>query len=171
MNTIPLWALALAYWLHLIATVVWVGGIALMAWLIWPGARAALGPQAADFLQTWHKRFNPLAWLSLAVLTGTGMVQMAANPNYDGLMRIENTWSVAIFIKHVAVMGMVLAGVVQQQVVQPALNRLLWLQARNPTATPAELHRWQKRETALMWLNVACALAVLAGTAIASAYG
>lgn len=171
MNTIPLWALALAYGLHLIATAVWVGGVALMALLIWPGARATLGAQAATFLHTWHQRFNPLAWLSLAVLTGTGMVQMVANPNYDGLLRVENTWSVAIFIKHLAVIGMVVVGLVQQQVVQPALNRLLWMQARSQTATPAELHRWQKREAALMWLNVACALAVLACTAIASAYG
>lgn len=171
MNPIPLWALALAYWLHLIATVVWVGGVALMALLIWPGARAALGVQAAAFLQAWHKRFNPLAWLSLAVLTGTGMVQMAANPNYDGLLRIENAWSAAILVKHLAALGMVGVGVAQQQVIQPALNRLLWLQARGQAAPPAEIKRWHQRETALMWLNVACAMAVLACTAIASAYG
>ncbi len=171
MDTIPLWALALAYWLHLLATVVWVGGVALMALLIWPGARAVLGAQAATFLHTWHQRFNPLAWLSLAVLTGTGMVQMAANPNYDGLMRVENTWSVAIFVKHVAVIGMVAAGLIQQQVVQPALNRLLWLQARGQATSTAEAQRWQRHETALMWLNVACAMVVLACTAIASAYG
>lgn len=171
MNPIPLWALALTYWLHLIATVVWVGGVALMALLIWPGARAALGVQAAAFLQTWHKRFNPLAWLSLAVLTGTGMVQMAANPNYDGLLRIENAWSAAILVKHLAALGMVGVGVTQQQVIQPALNRLLWLQARGQAASPADIQRWHQRETALMWLNVACALVVLACTAIASAYG
>ena len=34
----PTWVLALSYWLHLIATIVWVGGLALMALVVWPAA-------------------------------------------------------------------------------------------------------------------------------------
>jgi uncharacterized membrane protein len=28
------WALTLAYWLHLLATVVWIGGLTTLAWLV-----------------------------------------------------------------------------------------------------------------------------------------
>ena len=40
----PTWVLALSFWLHMVATVVWIGGLALMALVVWPGACAVLGP-------------------------------------------------------------------------------------------------------------------------------
>ena len=80
------WVLALSYWLHMLATIVWVGGLALMALVVWPGARAVLGPgpQLADLLDRLQRRFNPWAWGSLAVLIFTGLTQMAGNENYAG---------------------------------------------------------------------------------------
>ena len=37
--TTPTWALTLAYWFHLLATVVWIGGLATLALLILPLAQ------------------------------------------------------------------------------------------------------------------------------------
>ena len=66
----PTWILALSFWLHMVATVIWVGGLALMALVVWPGARAALGPgpELAELIRQVQRRFNPWAWTSLAVL-------------------------------------------------------------------------------------------------------
>jgi uncharacterized membrane protein len=36
---IPFWALSLSYWLHLLATVVWLGGLSLMTLVAWPAVR------------------------------------------------------------------------------------------------------------------------------------
>ncbi|MEZ4515591.1 MAG: hypothetical protein R3C44_01710 [Chloroflexota bacterium] len=33
------WVLALSYWIHLLATVIWLGGMALMAFIAWPALR------------------------------------------------------------------------------------------------------------------------------------
>lgn len=159
--------LALAFWFHLLATIVWVGGLALLALVVWPGARAVLGPgpQLNALLREWQRRFDPLAWLSLAVLVVTGLMQMAANPNYEGFLRVENGWAWAILLKHIAVGGMVGIGIWQQWGLQPALARLALLETHGRPAAEAEALR--RREMLLTRLNLACGVLVLAFTALA----
>jgi uncharacterized membrane protein len=161
------WILALSYWLHMVATIVWVGGLALMALVVWPGARAALGPgpELAALLTRLQRRFSPLAWGSLAVLVVTGLTQMSASEHYDGFLRVDNPWAVAILLKHLAVGGMVVLGVYQQWAVQPALARLAVLQAHGRDASGMEALR--RRELWLTRLNLGCGLLVLAFTALA----
>lgn len=165
--TTSTWVLAFSYWLHMLATIVWVGGLALMALVVWPGARALLGPgpELAGFLNRLQRRFNPWAWGSLAVLVATGLTQMAGHENYDGLLQVTNPWALVILLKHVAVGGMVLVGVYQQWWVQPDLVRLLTLQAHGRDAPGLEAAR--RRELRLTRLNLACGVLVLAFTAMA----
>jgi uncharacterized membrane protein len=161
--------LAVSYWLHMVATIVWVGGLAMMALVAWPGARKVLGAgaQLGALAAEWHRRFNPLAWFSLAVLVVTGLTQMAASPNYDGLLGVSNAWAAAILAKHLAVGGMILIGGYMNWALQPALARLALLEARDRPAPEAEALR--RRELALTRLNLACGLLVLALTAVARA--
>lgn len=165
----PTWALAIAYALHLVATVIWVGGLALLALVVWPAARARLGagPEAGRFLSELQRRFNPLAWLSLAVLVGTGLMQMTADPNYDGFLQIDSPWAAAILVKHLAVAGMVVAGAVTQWWVQPEIARLSLLAERGRPAP--EMAGLRRREAALGWANLAGALITLVCTAVATA--
>lgn len=159
--------LALAFWLHMLATIVWVGGLALMALVVWPSARTVLGPgpQLNALVREWQRRFNPLAWISLAVLVVTGLMQMTVNPNYEGFLRVENGWAWAILLKHIAVGGMVGLGVWQQWGLQPALARLALLETRGRPAAEAETLR--RRELTLTRLNLGCGVLVLAFTALA----
>jgi len=159
--------LALAFWLHMVATIVWIGGLALMALVVWPGARAVLGPgpQLAELMRHWQRRFDPLAWVSLAVLIVTGLAQMAANKYYTGLLRVDNTWAAAILAKHLAVGGMVVIGAYMQWGLQPSLARLAVLEARGRAT--AELEQLRRRELTLTRLNLLCGLLVLVFTAIA----
>src|SRR5258706_9534325 len=163
----PTWILALSFWLHMLATIVWVGGLALMALVVWPGARAMLGPgpELGAFIRRLQQRFYPLAWLSLAVLIATGLTQMEANPNYTGFLRLSSTWAVVILAKHVAVGGMILIGLYMQLSLQPELARLVLLEAHGRPAPNAE--KLRQRELNLTRLNLLCGVLVLGFTAIA----
>jgi uncharacterized membrane protein len=167
MNGVAPWVLILSYWLHMVATVVWVGGLALMALVVWPGARAVLGPgpELAALIRRLQRRFEPWAWGCLAVLTATGLTQMTGNENYTGFLQVDNPWAVAILVKHLAIGGMVLIGLYMQFGLQPALARLALLEAKGHAAPGAEGLR--QRELNLTRLNLACGVLVLGFTAIA----
>ena len=80
----PIWALTIAYWMHMLATVVWIGGLAFITLLIIPSARRTLDENNyAAFLEKVRRRLDPLAWFSVIVLLGSGMLQMSANPSDD----------------------------------------------------------------------------------------
>jgi uncharacterized membrane protein len=163
----PTWILAISFWLHMLATIVWVGGLALMALVVWPGARAMMGPgpELGQFIRRLQQRFSPLAWLSLAVLIATGLTQMEANPNYDGLLHISNPWTMAILAKHVVVGGMILIGLYMQLSLQPELARLALLEAHGRPVPDAE--KLRQRELNLTRLNLLCGVVVLGLTAAA----
>ena len=59
METPPAWALALVYWLHMLATVAWIGGIVSISILVLPAARKSLKP--ADQLAFIEAIALPLA--------------------------------------------------------------------------------------------------------------
>jgi uncharacterized membrane protein len=163
--------LSTLYAVHLIATVIWVGGLFVQAVILWPAVRGALGPGLllADVQARWRRVFNPLSWLSLALLIGTGMFQMSADPNYHGTLVIDSPWSIAMLVKHGAAGAMALIGVISQTLVQPALARAqLQLRRGRPDALGAGPTALEIRETQLLWLNLACALVVLICTAIAT---
>ena len=161
------WLLALSYWIHLLATVVWLGGLALMGLVAWPALRQeTLQPNQWLALQ---KRFTPLVNGSLVVLLVTGFVQMTNDSNYDGFLSVETVWSQAILVKHVAVAAMIVIGGIVQWRVHPAMDRLALLSKKRPQLAAQEQEALQQREIRLLQLNMVCAAAVLLFTAIATA--
>jgi uncharacterized membrane protein len=171
MNT-PAWALSVAYWLHMLATVVWIGGLAGLALFVLPAARKALPAQSyAGFLSALQSRFDPLAWFSLVLLAGTGMFQMSASPNYGGFLAIDNRWAFAILIKHILFFGMAAVSAYLTWGLLPELRRLALRQSRaGPEAVSSEeAQRLQRQEQRLMQLNLVLGVLILGLTAIARA--
>lgn len=163
-SAVPPWALTAAYWLHMAATVVWIGGIFFQAAVLAPALRQSLpADSSARLLQQLRRRFGPLAWLSLAILTATGLTQMSGNPNYQGLLAISNRWSAAILVKHIAIGAMVAAAAYQTWILQPQLERAL-LRPDEDRATAGSEQRSYQRLTAV---NLLLGVLVLALTAIA----
>jgi len=121
---IPNWALLLSFWLHMLATVVWVGGLAALSLFVLPALRRTLKPsEFAAWLTALNKRLDPLGWLCLGLLTFTGLIQMDANPSYIGLLAVTNPWSQAIFLKHIAFAGMIAVSAYSTWVIAPSLQR------------------------------------------------
>lgn len=170
--TTPAWALSLAYWLHMLATVAWIGGLAALSLLVLPAARQALDPASyAALLGKIQRRMDPLGWFSLAILTGTGLLQMSANPNYDGFLTIDNRWAAAILVKHILFILMAGISAYMTWGLLPQLRRQALLQARSQPAaqTQETLARLGRREAWLLRLNLALGVLVLGLTAIARA--
>jgi uncharacterized membrane protein len=99
--------LAGSYWLHLIATVVWLGGIAFVLFVAIPSAKQVLGVEASKVIGEISKRFTPLANYSILLLIVTGIVLAAVNKQFSGIGNFDNSWSLALIVKHVFVFGMV----------------------------------------------------------------
>jgi uncharacterized membrane protein len=164
--TPPFWALSLVYWLHMLATVAWIGGLAAMVLLVLPAARRSLDTSAyAALLAAIQRRLDPLGWISLLLLVGTGLFQMSASPNYQGFLAISNRWAAAILVKHLVFFVMVGVSAYLTWGLLPRLGRVALRQSRGLEAPEAEQLR--HRETSLIRLNLVLGAVVLALTAIA----
>ena len=133
--------LAILYAVHLLAAVIWIGGLVLLFLVVIPGARRVLGNlQAAEthgqkaaqaLLTELERRFTPLANLSLVMLVATGMLQMSVDENYDGFLQFSNTWAWAMLFKHVTIVGMALIAAYVALVLEPERRRLQTLAVAN----------------------------------------
>jgi uncharacterized membrane protein len=162
--------LAISYFFHLIATVIWIGGLVLMVILVWPEVSRSLAENPARYrlLSRLRHRFTPWANFSLVMLIVTGLIQMSGNKNYVGVLQFSNDWAKAILLKHIAVAGMIVCGLILQFTVTPALERASLL-AEKGKGDPTEWAKLRRREVRLTWINVLLGMAVLAFTAWATA--
>jgi len=167
-ETTPTWALTLAYWLHMLATVVWIGGLASLVLLVLPPAQESLQPdQLADLMSRIQKRLDPLAWFCLVILVATGLFQMSANPNYDGFMAFNNSWAVSILVKHILFLAMVLLAAYQTWWLLPALRRESLRSSAPTTSRGTSAFPIHQRVYWLSRLNLVIAILVLLATAFA----
>lgn len=159
--------LILSYWIHMAATVVWIGGLFFQAAILPSAAAQNLSTsQQATLMESVRRRFNPLAGLSLVLLIVTGLVQMTANDNYVGLLATNNPWSISIFAKHMAIGLMVVLGIFQTWWLQPNLARSIMLQATS-SADEGKMQSLISRNYFLTRINFLAALLVLFLTALA----
>jgi len=166
MTAPPDWALIFAYWLHMLATVAWIGGLVTLSILVLPAARQTLDARAyADLLTRLHRRLDPLGWLSLLVLAATGLLQMTASPNDQGFLAFSNRWAVAILVKHIVFLGIIAISAYLTWGLIPRLQRAALLLARGQGA--ASLPDLQKQEALLMRVSLTLGIVILALTAIA----
>jgi uncharacterized membrane protein len=165
--TIPFWVLVISYWIHLLTTVVWLGGLTLLAIAAWPALQK--GTIAANQWLDLQRRFTPWINLSLALLLITGFVQMTASPHYEGFLEINSLWDWAILLKHIAFVGMVAITAHVQVKILPAAARLELLAQKKPDLAAQEQAALTRQEMKLLKLNLFCAALVLFFTAVATA--
>ena len=167
MSTPPSWVMAIFFWLHMLATVTWIGSLAAINLLVLPASTRTL--KLADqlsFIAALQKRLEPLAWFSMGLLVVTGLFQMSANPHYDGFLSTSTQWSLAILIKHGLAAVMAVVSAIQTWEVLPAIHRTL---LKKENAKPDELAKLQRRETILLRVNLLLSALILGATAFARA--
>jgi uncharacterized membrane protein len=167
MPAIPTWALGLIFWLHMLATVIWIGSIVSISLLFLPATKKTLKPvDQLALIDVMQKRLEPVAWFSMGLLLMTGLFQLSANPHYDGFLSTSGQWSIAILVKHILAVIMAAVSAVQTWEVFPAIRRTL---IRKEKAKVEELAALRKRETRLIQISVILSALILAATAFARA--
>ena len=163
----PAWALALTFWLHLLATVAWIGSILATSILFLPAAGKVLKPvDHLALIEAMQKRLEPIAWFCMSLLLLTGLFQMSVNPHYDGFVSTSTQWSLAILAKHILGIFMVVASAIQTWEVIPAIRRTLM---KKDKAKEEQIIRLQKRETLLLRINFGLSILILLATSFARA--
>jgi uncharacterized membrane protein len=168
MQDMPAWALTLVYFLHLSATVVWLGSLVGLTLLVIPAATKVLEARdQVSLLDNIQTRLDSLSWFCLFLLIATVMFQLSANPNYNGLLAMQNNWEKAILIKHGLVISLAVAGAIMSWGVMPAIRRAK-IKSQH-TGDEQDLAPLRKKEKLLLRLNLVLAALVLLATAAASA--
>ena len=164
----PAWALAITYWLHLLATVTWVGSLAGISFLVLPAMQRSLSPETQlVFIEAMQKRLEPIAWFSMSLLLLTGLFQMSVNPHYDGFLSVSTQWSLAILTKHLLGIGMVVVSAIQTWEVIPAIRRAIMKSRKSRDSL--ELDSLRRREVLLLRMNFGLSILILLATAFARA--
>jgi uncharacterized membrane protein len=161
------WVLVASYWVHLLSTIVWLGGIVVMALIAWPALRQ--GALSSNQWFALQKRLLPWVNASLVVLLITGFIQMTNDENYTGFLAIDSLWAWAMLLKHISYGGMVALTVYLQFVLYPSMTRLALLTESRPDVAAAEQAKLSRQEIRLLRLNLVCALLVLFFTAVVTA--
>lgn len=160
----PSWALASIFWLHLLATVTWIGSLVSIYVLVLPISQRSLKPvDELALLDGIQKRLEPIAWFSVSLLVATGLFQMSVNPHYNGFLSTSGQWSLALLSKHILVASLVAVSAVHTWDVLPTMRRLLM---RKEKASESEVLRLQRRERALLRASLVLAALILLATAV-----
>jgi uncharacterized membrane protein len=155
----------LSLFVHVTASVLWIGGLLLTMILVWPTMRRGLedNPALYRLLSGLRKRFYPISNLSLITLIVTGLFQMSSDRYYEGFMTFDNLWSRLMLAKHILIGMMALAGLVLQYGVAPALERtsLLLEKEKGDDLTTETWDELRRREVWLTWFNALLGLSIL----------
>ena len=100
--------LAAASWLHLIATVAWIGGIAFILFIAMPSAKKVLGLEASKLMGEISKRFTPVANYSIGLLVLTGTIMAVINYRTSAHATPEKNWSIVLAVKLILVLSMII---------------------------------------------------------------
>ncbi len=165
MQTPPSWILAIIFWLHMLATVTWIGSLAAINILVLPASHRTLSlPDQLSFISALQKRLEPLAWFCMGLLLVTGLFQLSTSPHYDGFLSLSTQWSLAILVKHGLAVIMVVVSAIQTWEVLPAIQRVLM---KKEKAEEYELAKLQKKELLILRINLSLSALILGATALA----
>lgn len=150
----------------MVTTIVWLGGLATISLWIVPTMQYSLSAKDyADWFTRLNQRLNPIGWLSIGLLSASGLVQMVANPNYAGLFSIANNWALALLLKHLAFFGMIAISAYITWGLGPELQHAAILRVKDGKSENGEqlLVKLQR----LIGINLLLGIVTLAFTALA----
>jgi len=102
---------------HLIAAVVWIGGLALLVFGLRPSLKKAIPDESArDVMEApLHRRFFAISAMAAAVLVASGFMMMVTDTHFEGFGNYASSWSKFMALKHALFFVLVGVLVVQRR--------------------------------------------------------
>lgn len=111
--------------LHLIATIAWIGGMFFNFLVVLPTVQKVLDPATGGkFMGFLFKRVRIVVYVSLLILFVTGIPLKIANPHYVAIINFDNNWEIVGFIKHVFVALLALMAIFSFEFLSPRIAKL-----------------------------------------------
>lgn len=114
----------ISYWLHLLATVIWIGGIFLILFAVLPSAKEYLGKEASGFMSIISKKFTPFANYSILILVITGIFMISFNRGFNSLAALETIYSKILFLKILIVAVMIIIHFYRGLMLNPRIAKI-----------------------------------------------
>jgi uncharacterized membrane protein len=152
----------LLVWIHLVAAVVWIGGMAFLSLVLMPPlTREPLAAHRAVLIQIVSRRFRVLVWVSIAVLLVSGMMLLSGRvPS----LLVPEGWPLLAQVKVGLVLVLILLTALHDFWLGPLVSRLLHDVPTTRTATARWLIRlspWIARAGLVLGLAVLLAAVAL----------
>lgn len=167
-----LFILSLSHFLHLMATVIWIGGIMMILLVILPGAKESLesAPIIKRLMKEITKRFTPMANISILFVILTGLVITFYEKNFTGLLKFDNLLNSVMLLKHFLVVVMVIIHFYRGLALNPKIGRLSSkiIESKVTSSLSSRVTRLQKLSLDLVKVNFALGMIVLMVTGISS---
>jgi uncharacterized membrane protein len=111
--------IVISHWMHVLAAVVWIGGIAAILLVVLPSGRKVLSGEAPRLMAEVSQRFTPLANISIGLLVITGLVLVFSQSPETG----ANRWSWSLGLKLLLAMLMFLIHFYRNLFLAPDIGR------------------------------------------------
>lgn len=156
--------LVVGAWIHLFASVVWVGGIFFILFVALPAAKETLD-RPGKLMGALSKRFVPLANISILLILMTGVLMSLSSHSLAEITSLGSSWSQMLSVK--IMLALIMAGihVYRGLVLTPKITRL--------TGEGGHLEKvsgLQRLSLSLVKVNFLLGLTVLLITGILYAY-
>ena len=139
---------------HLLATVVWIGGMFYMDLILMPSITKIDPGESGKLMGIIAKKFTITAWSAIIVAIVTGILKTPSDMYFD----ISNEYGIYLFIKHVAFIGAIIVGLIITFVYVPGLKNNSPKPGERPSA---EFESYSKKIERLSKTNLVLGIIIL----------
>lgn len=110
---------------HLIAAVVWIGGLAFLVFGLRPSLKKAFPDEAAraSMEAPLYRRFFVMSAMAATVLLASGTMMMVTDTHFEGFFQYPNAWTRLMVVKHALFVGLLGLLIAQRRSRATAIER------------------------------------------------
>jgi uncharacterized membrane protein len=146
--------------LHLLATIVWIGGMIIGRVIVAPALKGLPDDTRREAGRAIGQRAASFTYWAIGVFIITGLAMLSQNANYAGFLVLDSMWTRVILVKHLAIAALVVSTAYVNSTVSSRIEA---------AASDAERTVWLERRKDLGDVNLLLGVVILGLAAIATA--